>query len=221
MDTNLTTNLISEVTSMDKDLTTALISAGVSVIMTGIYWCGKGVKKLWVKHITFITYKNYVKEFFELYIHALKTNTITYDNTTYNIDDLEFTFVIEDGNQSEKISTVKIPTLILAFICERDLLSDDETTLFVNILANLLPEKWILGCKKIDKNKKIILFSQLGIFLSKTPTQLASLDKDHYIYSNSSQDTIEKLQTQFKHNESNKIHKRIKKIIKKNLNLLS
>ena len=219
MDTNLTTNLISEVTSMDKDLTTALISAGVSVIMTGIYWCGKGVKKLWVKHITFITYKNYVKEFFELYIHALKTNTITYDNTTYNIDDLEFTFVIEDGNQSEKISTVKIPTLILAFICERDLLSDDETTLFVNILANLLPEKWILLCKKIDENNKEILFSQLGIYLSNT--LLAYLDRNYCIYSPSSQDTIEKLQTQFKHNESNKIHKRIKKIIKKNLNLLS
>ena len=204
---------------MDKDLTTALISAGVSVIMTGIYWCGKGIKKLWDKEQTFITYKKYVKEFFELYLIALKTNTITYDNTTYNIDNLQFLFIIEDGNKSESVPKDEIPSLILALISERNLLTDNETTLFVKILSNLLPEKWISPCKKIDENNKKILFSYIAICSSNT--SLADLDREHYIYCISSQDTIEKLQTQFKHNESNKIDKRIKKIIKKNFNLLS
>ena len=220
MDTNLTTNLISEVTSMDKDLTTALISAGVSagvsLTIALLYWVMEMYKKHWFKHKTFITYKNYVKEFFELYLHALKTNTVTYDNTTYNIDDLEFVFAIEEGNLFEEIPKDEIPSLILALISEREFLTDNETTFFVNILANLLPKKWILLCKKIDENNKQILFSQLGIYSSNT--LLAYLDRNYYIYSPSSQDTIEKLQTQFKHKE---FDERIKKLIKKNLDLLS
>ena len=222
MDTNLTTGLISEVISIDKDLTTALISAGVSagvsLTIAFLYWVMEMYKKYWFEYTTFITYKKYIKEFFELYLIALDTNKITYEKTIYEIDDLEFHFIIEDGNESEKISKSQIPTLILAFISGRELLSDNEEALLIRVLGSLSSETWILIRKKVDKDNKIILFSQLGIYSPKTSATLGSLKKDHYIHSLSSQDTIKKLQIQFKHKE---FDKRIRKIIKKNLHLLS
>ena len=207
MDTNITTILIS-----------TIISVGVSAIMTGIYWGGKGIVNRYQKHKTFITYKKYIEEFFELYLIALDTNKITYEKTIYEIADLEFHFIIEDGNESEKISKPQIPTLILAFISGRELFSDNERALLISVLGSPSSETWILIRKKVDKDNKIILFSQLGVYSPKTSTTLGSLKKDHYIYSPSSQDTIKKLQTQFKHKE---FDKRIKKIIKKNLKSLS
>ncbi len=221
MDTNLTTSLILEATS---NITTALISAGVSVIMTIIYWCGKGMVNWYQKRKTFKTYKKYVQEFFKLYLIALDTNTITFENINYNItDDLEFIFIIESGNKQENISKHEIPTLILGFISERELLSDNETKLLLILLKKLSSEKWIEHCKKIDENKIKILFSQLEILSSEGYTSLVNLNKDQYIYSPSIyspsfKDTIEKLQTQFKHNE---FDKRIRRIIKKSSHLLS
>ena len=207
---------------MDKDLTIALISAGVSagvsLTIAFLYWVMEMYKKYWFEYTTFITYKKYIKEFFELYLVALDTNKITYEKTIYEIDDLEFHFIIEDGNESEKISKSQIPTLILAFISERELFSDNEKALLISVLGRLSSETWILIRKKVDKDNKIILFSQLGIYSPKTSTTLGSSKKDHYIDSPSSQDTIKKLQTQFKHKE---FDKRIRKIIKKNLHLLS
>ena len=222
MDTNLTTGLISEVISIDKDLTTALISAGVSagvsLTIAFLYWVMEMYKKYWFEYTTFITYKKYIKEFFELYLIALDTNFITYENKSYNIDDLEFYFIIEDGNESEKISDPIIPSLILSLIGEKEILTKDETTLLKKVLGILSSEKWIGHCKKLDNDGKEIIFSYITIISSKINTSLASLDKENFIYSPSSQDTIEKLQAQFKHKE---FDKRIRKIIKKNLHLLS
>ena len=51
---------------MDENVLAALVSAGVSVIITVIYWVGKQIYQFWAEKELFKTYKNYAIESLEL-----------------------------------------------------------------------------------------------------------------------------------------------------------
>lgn len=206
---------------MDTNILAALVSAGVSVIITGIYWGWRHIYQYWTKQKVFKTYKNYAVECLEELIYYHKKNKIRYtvdpkDHIEYDLKDLEFNFVIKTGNEYGLIQKNTIMSIIISFMAEKYLLDEKEQTLLCKILARMTLKPWSIKAKYEDgETKRQIEF--LSITIQNKNNSLSQILPSVYgiTLPNVNIDFLEKILVQLKHNE---FDKRIKKILRGAIN---
>ncbi|MGL5253564.1 MAG: hypothetical protein ACRC9L_00845 [Brevinema sp.] len=168
--------------NMDSNILSALISAGVSFMITGLYWGGKQVYEAFRKRKSFKTYKAYAQECLKQLIYYYEKHKIVHwddKDKYYKWEDLEWYFIKETGNETIPQDDNSILNIILSFIGERDLLTKEEQVTILKILLKMSTENWIFHAKLVGKDGIKQEFSD--IFISDSSKKIITgIYYDHY-----------------------------------------
>ena len=212
-------------------LISALVSAGVSLLFSIIYFFGGKIYSCYRRHKEFKIYKKYLIEFLENYLYFLDKKRFKYYEKEYNMGDLQLFYHSNDAIPYDIKSISIAPVVILSFLKENKILSNKESGILSDILIQIsehnkiflldypLVEIYNYDNEVID-NKIIRDFSRFEILLSDGDNILASgLLEEHIVTIKDSEINLEnKVKTILKELKESKDKKhdiRIKKIINK------
>ncbi len=202
---------------MEENIITIFISAGVSFLITIIYWLGKKILILIDDKKKFNEYKKYAVEFLENCIISYNKNEFGYHNRKYKLKELKIEIISAPNNiNNPNLTEKEIPILVLGFLSQKYMLDANNLWLLRYILDSMYEEsKWfIIGnfiCNYGNK-KEFINFIEFNI-QNKENKILSFLRRDCYIIltKDTDKNKLETLLTKLKHNE---FDGRIKKSIK-------
>lgn len=212
-------------------LISALVSAGVSLLFSIIYFFGGKIYSYYKRYKEFKMYKKYLIEFLENYLYFLDKKRFKYYEKEYNMGDLQLFYHSNDAIPYDIKSISIAPVVILSFLKENKILPNKESGILSDILIQIsehnkiflldysLVEIYNYDNEVID-NKIIRDFSRFEILLSDGDNILASgLLEEHIVTIKDSEINLEnKVKTILKELKESKDKKhdiRIKKIINK------
>ena len=110
--------------NFNTNLVAALISVGVSLLFSIIYFFGRKIYSCYTRHKEFKMYKKYLIEFLENYLYYLVNNRFKYYNKEYEIDNLMMTIYHQSVDTLIKIYDMVAPTIVFSFLKENKNLSN-------------------------------------------------------------------------------------------------
>lgn len=163
------------------NLIPVLISAGVSLLFSIIYFFGRKIYSCYTRHKEFKMYKKYLIEFLENYLYFLDKKRFKYYEKEYKIDSLNIIYYpnVDLGYRIESISLA--PLIILSFLKENKILSNEEAGILSNIILKTSKHSkiFILDCPTIG-GKIIKYFSRFEI-LSENNILASGLPNEHIL----------------------------------------
>lgn len=211
------------------NLIPVLISAGVSLLFSIIYFFGRKIYSCYTRHKEFKIYKKYLIEFLENYLYFLDKKRFKYYEKEYNMGDLYVFYHSNDTTLYEVKSILVAPFIILSFLKENKILSNKEVGILSDILIQISEHNKIFlldypfveiynDDNEVIDNKIIKDFSRFEI-LSEDNILASGLPNEHIVTMRDIEINLEnKVKTILKELSESKNTKydiRIKKIINK------
>lgn len=116
------------------NLIPVLISAGVSLLFSIIYFFGRKIYSCYTRHKEFKIYKKYLIEFLENYLYFLDKKRFKYYEKEYDIDSLNIIYYPSFDIAERIISISLAPIVILSFFKEEKILSNEEAGILSDII---------------------------------------------------------------------------------------
>lgn len=203
-------------------LISALVSAGVSLLFSIIYFFGGKIYSCYRRHKEFKIYKKYLIEFLENYLYFLEKKRFKYYEKEYEMDSLSIIYYPNFAIAERIISISLAPLVVLSLFKENKILSNEESGILSDIILKTSEHSkiFILDYSSID-NKIIKYFSRFEIIsISPEKNILASgLQNEHILTIDEDELSLgNKVKTILKELKESKYKKhdiRIKKIINK------
>lgn len=203
-------------------LISALVSAGVSLLFSIIYFFGGKIYSYYRRHKEFKIYKKYLIEFLENYLYFLEKKRFKYYEKEYEMDSLSIIYYPNFAIAERIISISLAPLVVLSLFKENKILSNEESGILSDIILKTSEHSkiFILDYSSID-NKIIKYFSRFEIIsISPEKNILASgLQNEHILTIDEDELSLgNKVKTILKELKESKYKKhdiRIKKIINK------
>lgn len=118
-------------------LISALVSAGVSLLISIICFFGGKIYSCYRRHKEFKIYKKYLIEFLENYLYFLEKKRFKYYEKEYEMDSLNIVYY-PNFDRIEKIISISFaPFIILSFFKENKILSNEESGILSDILIQI------------------------------------------------------------------------------------
>lgn len=203
-------------------LISALVSAGVSLLFSIIYFFGKKICSCYKRYKQFKMYKKYVIEFLENYLYFLENKKYKYYEKEYKIDDLNVYYYPDVT--PVKISPISSsPFIVLSFFKENKILSNEESRILTDIILKISEYNKIFVLDYIIHNSKIVKdFTRFEIVASTNEILSSGLENEHILTVSLDETSLgNKVRTilkELKESKDDKYDIRIKKIIDNTLN---
>ena len=210
-------------------LISALVSAGVSLLFSIIYFFGGKIYSYYKRYKEFKMYKKYLIEFLENYLYFLDKKRFKYYEKEYNMGDLQLFYHSNDAIPYDIKSISIAPVVILSFLKENKILPNKESGILSDILIQISEHNKIFlldyplveiynDNNEVIDNKIIRDFSRFEI-VSENNILASGLQNEHIATINedkiSLMNKVKTILKELKESKDKKHDIRIKKIINK------
>lgn len=204
-------------------LISALVSAGVSLLFSIIYFFGVKIYSYYKRYKEFKMYRKYLIEFLENYLYFLDKKRFKYYEKEYNMGDLQLFYHSNDAIPYDIKSISIAPVVILSFLKENKILSNKESGILSDILIQISEHGkiFILDNPMIYYNNeaKIVKYFSRFEIVSENNILASGLQNEHIATINedkiSLMNKVKTILKELKESKDKKHDIRIKKIINK------
>lgn len=204
-------------------LISALVSAGVSLLFSIIYFFGGKIYSCYRRHKEFKIYKKYLIEFLENYLYFLEKKRFKYYEKEYEMDSLSIIYYPNFAIAERIISISLAPLVVLSFFKENKVLSNEEADILSNIILKISEHGkiFILDNPMIYYNNeaKIVKYFSRFEIVSENNILASGLQNEHILTIDEDEmslgNKVKTILKELKESKDKKHDIRIKKIINK------
>lgn len=204
-------------------LISALVSAGVSLLFSIIYFFGGKIYSYYKRYKEFKMYKKYLIEFLENYLYFLDKERFKYYEKEYEMYSLSIIYYPSFDRGEGIISISLAPLVVLSFFKENKVLSNEEADILSNIILKISEHGkiFILDNPMIYYNNeaKIVKYFSRFEIVSENNILASGLQNEHIATINedkiSLMNKVKTILKELKESKDKKHDIRIKKIINK------